>query len=173
MAAIHLIDYNLTYIHIPKTGGSSIESWLKNNFADRYLRADAHPTVKELHAIWPVTFSFASVRNPWARIVSFYFFYKQTKEDPNFDLSFDQTVDYLCKNNTQLSYIDTTTKIILRTESLNEDFKQIQDLTECYEPLPYINQTTHDDYCSYYNTQLKELVAQAFAQDIEQFKYTF
>lgn len=79
-------DYRCVFIHVPKTGGSSIESALSNGRLNQYgkygnLRDnyEQHWTYTELLANNPSLplgeyFSFGFVRNPWDRMISEYAF---------------------------------------------------------------------------------------------------
>ena len=66
----------LLFVHIPKTGGATVERVLDNNVDDiRFERSRRHDTLSEilerepdLSAYW--TFGF--VRNPWSRMVSWW-----------------------------------------------------------------------------------------------------
>jgi hypothetical protein len=81
--AIHFKNPKATFIHIPKTGGSSFEQWVYNNVSD-YDRQDKHATYNQSKEIWNdlgTTFTF--VRNPFARIVSMYHFIGQRAIERN------------------------------------------------------------------------------------------
>jgi hypothetical protein len=187
MAAINIPSKQLTFIHIPKNGGSSVVEWLRDNFDTEIIKN--HPSLEMIKSQWEVHRSFCIVRNPWARIVSAYFYLKQygfywdhnnikTIDDfPSFD-SFVNNLDYdLASWNTiktnQIEWITDKDTIILRAESLNDDFKQIQELLDCYVPLPYINTSEHRDYRTYFNTSQVEHIRKVFERDIDMFGYTF
>jgi len=80
-----LYDYKCIYIHIPKTGGTSINNALHNlpkknrleDFNPVRLNYSKHASALEMkHAvgdeIWEEYFTFAFVRNPWDIMVSSY-----------------------------------------------------------------------------------------------------
>lgn len=76
--AIHLPTKNATFVHIPKNGGTSFETWLKQNNI-HYLKNEQHCTLQEATEFFPDTeFSFVFVRNPYARLVSQFHFVGQT-----------------------------------------------------------------------------------------------
>ena len=81
--AIHFKNPKATFIHIPKTGGSSFEQWVYDNIDD-YDRQAKHATYNQSKEIWNdlgTTFTF--VRNPFARIVSMYHFIGQRAIERN------------------------------------------------------------------------------------------
>ena len=74
--AIHFTNPQATFIHIPKTGGSSFEQWCYDNI--EYDRQEKHATLLDAKRIWPklgTTFTF--IRNPFDRMVSMFHFIGQ------------------------------------------------------------------------------------------------
>jgi hypothetical protein len=187
MAAIHIPSHNLTFVHIPKNAGSSVVDWLRNNFETSLIKG--HPNLNMIKTEWAVDKTFAIVRNPWARMVSAYFYLKQygfyweqnnirTIEDfPSWD-DFISKLDYNTASwNTigtnQLDWIEGGVDWVLRTEHLLEDFKVIQTYLNCSIPLPYINTSNHDEYRNYYTEAQRDKIGQVFERDINTFNYSF
>ncbi|MEQ1493562.1 MAG: sulfotransferase family 2 domain-containing protein, partial [Terricaulis sp.] len=66
-------EHGAIFIHIQKTGGNSVTAALGKSFAE----PDKHWTALQLRratdpSIWTGYYKFAFVRNPWARLVSWY-----------------------------------------------------------------------------------------------------
>lgn len=187
MAAINLPKNDLTFIHLPKNGGSSVVKWLMTNFEAE--RVSGHPSLPMIKTFWDVKRSFGIVRNPWARVVSAYFYLRQYKfywdinniktidDFPTWDhfvMNLDYDLNSWCKfDGTQTKWLEGGADYVLRAESLEKDFVVIQDLLGCHEPLGYINTSEHDPYHTYYNTVQQDHIAKVFAEDIETFKYVF
>ena len=74
----------------------------------------------------------------------------------------------------QAGWIDGPMDYIMKFENINEDIKPIMDMMGVQgTTLPHINKTMHADYRLYYNDNTRKLIAKAFEEDIERFKYQF
>jgi hypothetical protein len=188
MAAVQLLDHNLTFVHIPKSAGSSVVRWLTTQFQHQMIKG--HPSLPMIKEQWAVGRTFAVVRNPWARIVSLYFYLKQygfywednqissVEEFPTWEEFVDRRLDYEVNSwNTittnQCKWIPDGVDYLFKAETLNTDFKTIQELLNSQVPLPHINTSEHNDYRSYYTEAQKIKIGQLFEQDIDLYKYTF
>jgi hypothetical protein len=97
------------FVHIQKTGGSSIEEALRKD--DPTIESNAHQGRRHMAAremktliaadIWNTYFKFAFVRNPWDRLVSWYMMCVQASSMNNFSRyvednapTFDPDQDY-------------------------------------------------------------------------------
>lgn len=79
--AIHFENPKATFIHIPKTAGSSFEQWVYTNIPD-YVRERKHAAVAEATDLFGdlgTTFTF--VRNPYDRLVSQFHFVGQRAQE--------------------------------------------------------------------------------------------
>jgi hypothetical protein len=178
------------FIHINKTGGSSIEKALKAPLI--------HKTAIEFkndigHKRWEQRFSFAIVRNPWDRAVS-QFHYRQMINKTGLGsktLSFNEWVKFVYIDNDQ-KYIDEE-KMFLPQSSwvTNENgniivnyigkFEEIQSswdhiaqkLNRERTQLPHIKKSSRKDYRTYYNDDSIEIIEKSFELDIKNFGYTF
>ena len=179
---------NLTFIHIPKTAGYSITMWLSINFKeivkpvnykefDESINPTCHPS---LNMIDIDTETFAVVRNPWDRVVSLWAFWNTNypQEYVNFETFVNNLHTYKFGKEAwfnfaepQKSWIPSGVTYLLKYETLEEDFKQIQAYCECEEPLPLLNKTEHGEYQAYYTPELWDVVANIFREDIIEYGY--
>lgn len=173
----------------------------ENYSCNKFARTHKHYGYKELKTIYSnLGFCFAVVRNPWSRAVSMYTFLTTVfpvifNNNPDidywgFDLSFIDS-DFTFKRflerlnewpcsfingynyaSPQVHWIDQSVHVI-RFESLQNDFKLVQDYTGTFVPLKHLNKSARTDYKFYYTDNLKNLVKQYFIEDIETFSYLF
>lgn len=67
----------MTFVHIPKTGGTSVSQWLVEN-TDAFNVNRKHDPLHVLKEKYDnLGFTFCFVRNPWDRMVSYYYYYIQ------------------------------------------------------------------------------------------------
>ena len=79
--AIHFPKHKATFIHIPKTAGSSFELWISENITP-FDRQQKHCTLNDARSIWKkLGYTFCFVRNPYARMVSMFHFIGQRAEE--------------------------------------------------------------------------------------------
>lgn len=212
--AIHFTNPNATFIHIPKTGGSSVESWMYQLPQTHGIdRQEKHCSIQRASEIWnELGFVFAIVRNPFARYVSMYHFIGQrakhrierrsqglkvkkgTDQDTDirivnlYDKGFDYWMNCMynrdrefidipngdwSRMDPQYNWINQPIDLVLRTENLNNGFKQIQDLFDCDIDLPHLNRSNHKHYRDYYNSTTKNIVEEISGIDLEKFNYEF
>lgn len=176
-----MITNDFIFIHIPKTGGSSIERF----FGQDHGLPGTPPAHKNIQ--WYLNhkqsnnrlYKFSFVRNPWDMFVSLYFFKvhsKYRKEELEGVTFFEYIKQY--DHKTQLSYLTVNGKIMVdfigRFERLQEDFYKVCDaLNIPRSDLPHIIKTTHLPYREYYNTQARKIIEEIYKEDIDYFGYEF
>lgn len=177
------------FIHINKTGGSSIEKALGMQFDHRSARDKVAAIGRPA---WNRKFSFSFVRNPWDKVVSHYHYRLKTaqsgfREDPPDFASwvrlayaerdpryFDQPLMFA----PQMDWIgDQQDRILVnfvgRFERLQDDFAQVCERIGKQATLPHLKASQHAHYSSYYDGDSQAIVAQHFARDIEHLDYRF
>jgi len=189
------------FVHIPKTGGNYIQSVLARYSEDQIVRRPGQDGIERFGVSNPKyklkkhspladyraalgeeqfsqLYKFATVRNPWDRMVSLYFTPIQRKEWDR--KAFKKTIaqalsaaDYLRLNEQDADPFGNVHRVI-RFEQLAEDFRAVcTDLEIAPEPLPRYNRSEREHYCKYYDDELRALVAERFALEIARFGYTF
>lgn len=189
------------FVHIQKTGGSSVRQALQMAQHD----ADKHRFARELRArygeaYWRSYFKFAFVRNPWDRLVSWWRMIEQNAATgrpmngyQRFILSRARSFEEFLGNcdqeyhdhdgskwifRNQLDYISDSGGVIVdfvgRFERLQADFAAVSSrLGLPPMRIPHVNRSGHTHYCGYYSEAARALVAARFARDIEAFGYSF
>jgi hypothetical protein len=189
--------YKFVFIHIPKTGGRSIEKYLldKNihsddlvdKFSDNTI-INPHLTINDYINIYGDEilsyFWFCIVRNPFDRIVSEYF-YSFTKkltsssfEDfvKNFEFESKtyknhelKQTDFIKNNKKQFDFIG-------RFENLEESFHKIADRMLDFDKrnFPHENKSKgKSHYREYFSPPTYNLINEYYGEDILNFKYEF
>lgn len=185
----------VAFVHIPKTGGSSLHHWLRDNCDNRFEYHTGHRLLDQIHKTNGVCdFSFTCTRNTYSRMVSLYV-WTGIKNLKKLHKSYRRNVDpteyiqiqeahkkgiipfmHFMKvrkpmlMESQITWIKGV-DIVLRLENLNNDFKQIQDKLGVHTPL--IKEVHKLDYVAkdYYSSEFKRVVDYYFEDEIEYFKY--
>ena len=183
----YLPDHKITFIHNPKTAGTSISNWLDQNF--KTIKGRKHGNHNEVWEFFPKTgFTFGVVRNPWERMASWYymlrepcsfedFLYTRINNKISVGLTFQPRVlwarNWYNLGTTQYEWFGESTNFILKFESLENDFKIIQEKLNCYSPLPKLNKSIDFDYRTMYTDDTAEYIHDVFLKDIINYDYNF
>jgi len=131
-------------------------------------------------------FTFAFVRNPWDWQVSLYHYMRKTPYHHQHELAqrlkdFDAYIHWRVEEEVRLQkafVTDAQGTVIVdyvgRMEHLADDFGHVCRAVGLPPiRLPHENRSGHRDYRDYYTDETREMVARAFAEDIDLFGYTF
>ncbi len=191
------------FVHIPKTAGNSIQTILRHYSEDEIvaLRAEQdgierfglrnphykikkHSTLAEYCAAlgekdFRGLYKFTCVRNPWDRMVSYYFGTTQLvetwdrKEFRKLILRALSVRDYLQLDKGEADPFGNV-DYIMRFENLADDFRAVcARLAIPAAPLPRYNRSNREHYSNYYDAELCELIRKRFAPEIDRFGYAF
>ena len=191
------------FVHIPKTAGNSIQSVLRDYSEDELvaLRGEQdgverfglrnpkyqikkHSTLAEYRAAlgereFGNLYKFTCVRNLWDRMVSYYFTPTQKAEAwdrKKFRKIISRALsvaDYLRVNKGEGDPFGNV-DYVMRFENLTDDFRTVcAALGISPKTLPKYNRSNREHYSKYYDDELRELVRERFAAEIESFGYTF
>jgi len=191
------------FVHIPKTAGNSIQSTLRDYSEDQLValrkeqdgierfglrnpnyKIKKHSTLREYRdALGDEQFcslyKFTCVRNPWDRMVSYYFTPTQSPETwdrKRFREIISKAVsvaDYLRLDPDEEDPF-ANVDYIMCFENLVDDFRTVcGTLGISPSTLPRYNRSSREHYSKYYDDELRELVRMRFAAEIERFGYKF
>jgi len=191
------------FVHIPKTAGNSIQSVLRDYSEDELvaLRGEQdgierfglrnpkykirkHSTLAEYRLAlgekqFGELYKFSCVRNPWDRVVSYYFTPTQkatewdTKKFRKAILKLMPVADYLRLPEEREDPF-ANVNYVMRFENLADDFRAVcRAIAISPAALPRYNRSDREHYSKYYDDELRELVRARFAPEIERFGYTF
>jgi hypothetical protein len=191
------------FVHIPKTAGNSIQSVLRDYSEDQlialrkeqdgierfglrnpYYKIKKHSTLNEYQQAlgdeqFRKLYKFTCVRNPWDRMVSYYF--TPTQNPENWDRKkFREIIskavsvaNYLRLENGEKDPF-ANVDYIMRFENLADDFHAVcAAIGISPSALPQYNRSNRGHYSKYYDDELREFVCTRFAAEIERFGYTF
>ena len=191
------------FVHIPRTAGNSIQSVLRDYSEDEivalrteqdgierfglrnpHYKVRKHSTLAEYHAAlgqeqFRNLYKFTCVRNPWDRMVSFYF--RRTrdakdwarKEFKKMILKALSVADYLRLDDSKEDPFDNV-DYVMRFEALADDFRRVCGALDIpAKPLPKYNRSRREQYSRYYDDELRALVRERFTLEIDRFGYTF
>ena len=177
------------FIHINKTGGSSIEKALGIGLD----HSTALEKYRQLGAVaWQRKFTFTMVRNPWDKVVSHYHYRVRTNQTGMGEntLPFDEWLQR-CYVDRDPEYYDEPrmfmpqrqwlvdengvllVEFIGRFENLQEDFRHICERLSVEAELGHAKPSARGSYRDYYSSESRDLIGVVFAEDVELFGYRF
>ena len=180
---------NFIFIHINKTGGSSVEKALNIPFEHK----TALEKISEVGRYrWDRKLTFTIVRNPWDKVVSHYHYRVKTNQtglgDKHIDFKewvkraygekddcyydnpkmFMPQIDWISDENGRI-LVDE----IIRFENLDSDFNMVLQKIGKNTTLPHVKRSNRGSYREYYDPETIEIVRNWFERDIENFGYQF
>jgi Sulfotransferase family len=191
------------FVHIPKTAGNSIQTILRPYSEDEIValrpeqdgierfglrnpdyKIKKHSTLAEYRtalgeARFRDLYKFTCVRNPWDRMVSYYFGTTSLaggwdrKEFKRLILKAVSVTDYLRLDKSDADPFGNVDYII-RFENLADDFRAVCARLDVPDaPVPKYNRSNREHYSKYYDAELRELISKRFAPEIDRFGYAF
>lgn len=180
--------YKLIFVHVPKTGGTSLAKALGINRNHLYAKQ-----LKEKYKeYWDNYYTFSFARNPWDRMVSVFFYYRDGVEEHNkhvmnnipqnfndfihefydkkrewYNALYVQQYDWLSEKD------EILVDYVYRFEDFREETNKIFNKFKIKTKLPHIRKSVHENYRTYYNENTIKLVGEMFDKDVEYFNYEF
>jgi len=199
------------FIHIPKSAGSSVSQAL-NRYSDLSSN-DVFSNIRLKHETAGIIreadknrfenyITFCFVRNPWDRVVSWYFYENANQHGfRSVFPTFEDFVSYLDRAweliKLQSDYrmyrvmndpyviplpqtdfvLDTEGHLMVdyvgRLENINEDFHQLTDILNLKVELPYLNKVAHKNYWDYYSKKTRDIIQKCFQGEIDYWRYQY
>ena len=190
-----MINKKIIFIHIPKTAGTSIIKYCQNNFSiydgwdikvkllekfntdSSYINTHDFTKTNDIEKLSSYN-KFTVVRNPYDRMVSWYFYITLFDKDKITKTFKEWIIDPLDNDftpkeidekdfNSQCSFVDDTTNII-KYENLNEELSNFFGKKII---LPIKNKTNHKHYLDYYDQETLDIVYKKYKKDFKKFNY--
>ena len=177
--------HNFIFIHIPKTGGSSVvDIFRKFHNSDEQIET-AHQTISGLKKryLHCIEYDILSViRNPYERMISYFFHMKLRDKDGFRSFTKEGFVNFLLKGHidkiwkpfpSQISFFNGEKINLIRFENFKEELKPILNKYGIDEPIPKINTTKHKHYSYYYDNETRAIIEDLYKDDLKEFGYKF
>lgn len=190
------------FVHIPKSGGTTVFKCSSKIIRIRHFTAWA---LKQgaYDGDWDKTYTFSFVRNPWDRIVSWYFYHKHKDNRAEFKLYRESTFESWVKDGCPTTWPDNEdpytmfygkgrkkTPLIQRTfltdpndkmivdfigklENFDSDFAKVRKKLGITNKPKHENKGKHKPYREYYDQEMVTIVEKLCKPDIDTFGYSF
>ena len=194
-------DIELLFIHIPKTGGTSLENYLKKTYKETLfsgygnnilpeddlqknsLQHQTYSTIYKYRDILEVDFNsnlkvLTIVRDPYDRIISDLFFFELIKKDNTCETVYNIIKDYLYKdcydnhNIPQYKFITNSNEELIENIKIFRTETLTQDIHN-YGFTDYIGTKSNIIHINYLNNDSIQLINIFYKKDFELFNYTF
>ena len=185
----HMIDHSreLLFLHIARTGGTSIETALVENDWWYIEAPTKHLSAKQARLyygekIWNTYTKFSVVRNPWDRVISMWSTKwwhptRESREECSMEFFIQNLKPHPNETYNSLHYheiLNEEMDFVLRFENLQHDFsKMLISTGRDNISLPHMEKREHDHYRNIYSEKASQMVRKLFDKDISTFGYRF
>lgn len=194
-------DFKTIFVHIPKTGGTSVESMFglvetiphKKRFREMEVKGK-HWGIEEMIEEYPLYlnsyYKWTIVRNPWERDLSLYNMMKGQIKYRH--LSFKQFLKEVIQYHLELEHPDFKNLVfrnqieyitkdnhvavndIIRYENINQGWERVcNKINKPFEKLRHLRKATKLTIDQYYDQESIDLVAKMRAEDIKFLNYDY
>ena len=183
-----LDDFQLIFVHIARTGGTSIEVALTGQDWWCISPQTKHLSARQIRSQsgeekWNSYFKFSVVRNPWDRVVSMFAtgWWMGDDRQSDAEAEFEHFVEKLAPHPNEIysslmysEIINEQIDMIIRYEALQEGFDKVCELIG-KPPMILGREESRGrlHYSAYYNETTRRKVAERFKRDIEDYRFVF
>ena len=175
-----IIDqYKAIFIHIPKNAGTSIEKYFVNGSVR--IQPEKHADIYEIKKKFKNSYNnyrkFTIIRNPYDKMVSWYFYLKRNLGENHNVIEFNEWIkdpskfwhadDPISFLKPQCKWIDDTV-VLLKFENLN---KELNEFFNKEIDLPVTNKSNHEHYLEYYDKTSLDIIYDRYKEDFKKFNY--
>ena len=178
-ASTTLYNWLLMLDGILKPGETKGYSGLKKVSRSRFISFNTSDLLNYRH--------FTFVRNPFARLVSYYSYVGDTRPRMLDNYSFEEYIRTICNipNHMRDYHVRTQHSLlhfpmldfIGRIENFSDDIRKIIDRyqlpPESYNFIPHLKRGDYEDYREHYNEATRKLVEKHYRKDLDTFGYSF
>jgi Sulfotransferase family len=183
-----LDDPQLIFVHITRTGGTSIEAALAGQDWWHISPQTKHLSARQMRAHvgeerWNNYLKFSIVRNPWERVVSMFAtgWWMGDCRQPDAEAEFANFIENLAPHRNEIysslmysEIINEQLDLIVRYEALQEGFDKVCELVgKAPVILGREESRNRSHYSVYYNETTRRKVGELFEKDIEDYRYCF
>ena len=178
------------FVHIPKTGGGSVYRWWNTNLKNSNFQLIRNQHLTAQDATQKYDTSFTVTRNTFNKLISLYVFqehkcYQRIRKNYKIDFYKDilkawnkgivYYLEYAIDNEfngvkSQVEYIQGV-EHVLSTENLKEDFKLIQQWSNCNIPLKKNVHVGSYDKNSFFTKEYIKFIEKNFEPELDLFGY--
>lgn len=174
------LDKGYLFLHAPKTGGTSIYKNLVHGGATHvYMHCWARKAKAEMTE-FDRLFKFSFVRNPFARVASWY---KWCRNEEAFKgtmrefVEFDRQLTVMSLFDSQVDFLSIGGEIVMdfvgKYESLASDWALVARKFDLPESLAHHKSSGMGDHRKWYDDHTREVVEERTRRDLEFFGYEF
>lgn len=189
-----LMGKPIRFIHIEKSGGTSVAKFLRDNNVDFLIGKNTKGVKKHSHAQLfenEDSFKFCVVRNPYTRLVSFYDYSGKKTFDCSWRDFVKTKIQQNCltpqvmkihKNIKDSKWIENGTiregekafdwnRCLVDKIFKLENVDELKNFLNIQSKFPHVNKSTARDHMEYYNQELRDIVYDYYNKDFELLGY--